>query len=52
MESYSNSPLGAGGMKPIIFETVTKKMLADTASQNTITISTDEVSQAFTSRNP
>lgn len=29
MKSYSYSPSGGGGMKPIIFETVTKKMLAD-----------------------
>lgn len=29
MENYSYSPLGAAGMKPIVFETVTKKMLAD-----------------------
>ncbi len=29
MENYSYSPLGAGGMKPIVFETFTKKMLAD-----------------------
>jgi anthranilate synthase component 1 len=29
MKDFSYSPLGAGGMKPIVFETVTKKMLAD-----------------------
>ncbi len=29
MKSYSYSSLGAGGIKPIVFETVTKKMLAD-----------------------